>query len=267
MISEASRYFPDISFEEISPLTKSTPPLNTGIILPRTGNPSTLDTLGFISPEVRLPWTPEQTSSAFQTTMKDVEGNLGIKLPTEGRRIKFVPQQSLIPTDPGEKARYLHKYGPDILDKLPKGRPIRNSDGTFDILIADLSYDMTSTFESGLGTLAHEYGHTLGEELVNPILEEMKAETFKLIFLKTYKRIDTFNLDLSNEKSNIHHMARSRLIQLINRGVCEEAILAHLLGNNFGKFTPDDYRNSQASGLSLSFRKNPTDVNKLIYRS
>lgn len=246
----AERYFPGFEFRKFEQ-----PKPNTFEFVPveRTEIPNTpiktvtLDDLTgfaddiFVEPEPQI-WTPRELQQEFVTKLGQIDKQIGCpRLTMRRRTIKFVTRDEMRPKTDEEREWLVQRYG-DYATDGGEGACARNPDGTFTIRIGYAGQEDTASKDDVLGTMGHEYGHTLGKHIDDAVLEELKAYTFANLFMKHYYNVSEYRV-YQMDVSTIHNTALFWLEQLLDREVCEEAILAHLTGKKFGNSSPNDYLN------------------------
>lgn len=182
-------------------------------------------------------WNPRDLLHEFSEQLEIIGKQIGYQLTLDGRNMCFVTPEEMRPQTEKERRRLLRRYGEYARDGgIADCNRKRN--GTFSIRLGFLGKTDDKSKDDVLNTMAHEYGHTLGSRFISPIFEEVKAYTFAALFMKHYGVVE---IDLSLEINNKHKTALFRLEQLVGRGICEEAVIAHLISAPFGQFQPDDY--------------------------
>lgn len=190
-------------------------------------------------PDIVPNWNPEQLHQQFLQNLQMLSEKIGQGLPIEDRYISFVPREEMRPETKEEQLALINTYGEYIKDG-GVGDCARNDDGTFTIRIGYLGEETTTVEDAVIDTLAHEYGHTLGERLPSSIDEELKAYAFTNLFMRHF--FEGIYLMEPVEVSGVHEESLHRLNQLTNAGIPSEAILAQLIGESFGKYNPEAYR-------------------------
>lgn len=199
------------------------------------------------------PLDPEQVKADFERLLADISQSTGQPLTMEGRNMQFVTNDELYPKTDEEINSFRELYGESVIEGGSSGENARNPDGTFTIRIGYFGLEDFVDRDVAIELLAHEYGHTLGRQLDSIIDEELKAYTFEALArrLNKYKDWEGEVFSEIDSYSPVHMEASSRLAYLTQRGVTEEAILAHLTGENFGTTTPDDYFKQLVQGCTV----------------
>ena len=177
----------------------------------------------------------------FEGTLDKISQETGEELDMEKRELFLVASDELKPKTKEEAKKLINKYGRYIL-KRSGGDCKKLEDGNY-ILRVSISEHVQKA--SVLENAAHEYGHTLGKTLDSTIFEELKAFAFASLFQRfyedtnesKYKSAELFDV----HRKDPHEIAKHRLGQLLKTGIPEEAVLSHLTGKKFGRFSPEDY--------------------------
>lgn len=244
----AERYFPGFAFKKSEPVKEAkiiTIPYNGTANFSRPMEVIRLEDLFGDSesvvdePEPQL-WTPSQLQKEFVAQLGKMDRQIRSPRLTMSRRtLTFVTPDEMIPKTDKEKQSLIQRYGNYVADG-GIGDCMRNPDGTFTIRIGFAGQEDTVSKEDVLELMGHEYGHTLGEHLEDPIFEELKANAFANLFMRSYFNVSRYRI-YQIDVSTIHDTAQFWLEQLLDKGINEEAILAHLTGNRFRKSYPNDY--------------------------
>lgn len=192
-------------------------------------------------------WNSKQVRQLFRRNLTKLGRAFDQPLPIENRRILFVTREDMSPETDTVKQSLVRRYGEYMVDG-GAGDCQRNQDGSFELRIGFEGGERYYDKYSVLKTLAHEYGHTLGERISDPLFEEMKAYAFTELFMKCLRPSVIDGGTVYTQKTlNLHQTAVYRMEQLIKRGISHQQILAHLTGENFGYTQSDDYRKALAS--------------------
>lgn len=182
---------------------------------------------------------PLKAYHRFGELLKQLDTQIGYPRLTLNRRmIKIVPPAEMCPKTDEDIQWLLKRYGEYAIDGCA-GDCTRLANGTFMLRIG-LAGEKVSESEA-IETIAHEYGHTLSGDIEEPIIEELKAYAFEDYFMRKYHNV-VANIYSLLDVSTVHKQALFRLMQLTERGICAESILAHLTGRRFGEYQPNDYR-------------------------
>ncbi len=176
----------------------------------------------------------------FEETLDRISQGTGEKLSMERRELLLVDLGDLKPKTKEEVKRLVKRYGKYVIDG-----------GNGDCIKEDENFRLRvgvpktgSRKDLILDIAAHEYGHTLEPTLDSAIFEELKAFAFASLFERFYEGVvkSSYNdQGVKFRKDRPHTVARHKLTQLLQAGVPEEAIIAHLTGEKFGRFNPADY--------------------------
>lgn len=237
------RYFPGFAFTPYQPTEITTIPLEekTQNTLPSIGKVYVGDAFDGLSiRELKLStyeWNPTQIQKEFEEQLQSISVQIGgPPLTISNIDIQFVTKEEMLHKTDAERQSLIDWYGGDYIADGVTSDCQRNNDGTFTLRIVDTSKEKSMAKDDVLQSMAHEYGHTLGPEfLESPVFEELKAYTFARLFMRhSYDDgLDTLQI--------VHKTASLKLGQLLDSGLKEEAIIAHLIGQPFGGFQPDDY--------------------------
>lgn len=198
------------------------------------GSPDIIDIVES-EPEV---WTFNQLQQDFARQLSEIDRQtITPRLTMHNRTFKFVTRDEMRPKSDAERKRLVERYGDYIVDGRI-GDCKRNADGTFELRIGFAGQENSASKESVLEMKAHEYGHSLGQHLEDTTLEELKAYTFENLFMRYYCNANEYRVSRMDALT-IHDTASFWLEQLLDAGIKEEAILAHLTGERFGKYYPD----------------------------
>lgn len=180
----------------------------------------------------------------FVEKLASLSKQINQPLTMQGRTFLFVPDEELLPKTKENKQDLIKKYGETIIENAA-GDCTRHDDGTYTLRIG---LDVAGMEEDDvLNTMAHEYGHTLGKSIDVPIFEELKAYAFAHLFMRHHWEVDILHIIAIGR--SVHFKALDRVEQLQETGISIEAILAHLTGEVFAGYKPDDYRASLAAKL------------------
>ena len=214
---------------------------------PETGKVDALrsklsDAVNGVRNSVRIPWDQDGVLSFFGEVLYYAESDSGASLPLDNREITFVPRSDLVPEDPGEKERLAAKYGgKGYILKNIAGDCLRLADGRFRIRLGYLGQEREASWNQVMGTLAHEYGHTLGVKIDDPVFEEVKAYAFQKFTMRYLLGQGRYFID-GYYRDRVHDIAASALNQLLSAGIIEEAVIAHVTGLPFGGVKPNSYQ-------------------------
>lgn len=251
----AEKFFSGFTFQEFKarePEEITTVPY-TGTVFPVSSESITL--ADFVSDvgdleeltieETSAEWNPGQIRQEFLKVLRDLDAKLGYpRLTMRRRSVQFVTKDEIRPQTEEEKQQLIEKYGGDyILDGIT-GDCTRNTDGSFTLRVGFKGEEEAVHHDDVLQTVAHEYGHTVGERLEDATLEELKAYTFENLVMREFYKASQY-YPYVMDASTTHSIALFRLEQLLTRGIPEEAILAHVTGRRFGKCYPNDYLSLQ----------------------
>lgn len=237
------QYFPDFTFRPVQ--NWSIPPIILVPYDPPHKKPirdieviDLRDDIGIKLIEDTESWTIPQIKREFKTLLGNIRADIKHPhLTMRGRSFTFVPREAMRPQTEEERQWLITTYGEYVKDG-GAGSCEWNADGTFTLKVAYT--DTSSGKDDKIAIMGHEYGHTLGKRLEPVVFEELKAYTFSNLIMKYYHNTEyrVFPID----DTNIHNAAQAKLLQLLEAGIPEEAILAHLTGEQFGEFQPDDYK-------------------------
>ncbi len=184
-----------------------------------------------------MDWRADEIRLEFRNGLSALASEFNIDLPTSSYRVVFVGSKNMLPKDKEPRERLARRYGAYILDGI-SGSCTRLPNGRFRLRLGYMGKQKVVDKDSVMETLSHEYGHTLGDLIDNPIFEELKADAFCSLFMRVYTDVNEYLID-GESPDKVHDIARSRLAQLTLRGFSEGAIIAHLTGKSFGDFRPD----------------------------
>lgn len=189
--------------------------------------------------EPEYSWTRRNIQSAFRRQLAEIRHSIGEpSLTMRDRSLHFVSPRQMKPSTEKERKDLLDRYGEYMKDG-GAGDCTRHDDGTFTLRVAFGAKPPKLT-DNEISIAAHEYGHTLGEQIEDPVTEELKADAFQILFMKHFYRVGSYLI--SPIPDTVHEIALFRLEQLIITGkMPEEAIIAHLTEGPFGRFSPTDY--------------------------
>lgn len=188
------------------------------------------------------PWTAEYIVDIFPKHLKTVSRRIQQPLTMNSRTLVIVTRDDLRPKTEQEKQGLRERYGEYIVEG-GIGDCDRKSDGTFIMRVGYLGREKEVDIEEVLGVAAHEYGHTLGYDL-DPVNEELKADIMEYLIMNNYRK-DIIYENFTFDDTTVHRQAMVRMEQLMEAGIPPQAILAHLIGENFGEFGPEDWRDLQ----------------------
>lgn len=244
----AERYFAGFEFKKFEPVK----PFIITVPSERTETPSipirvvhVIDLVGSLNgptvePEPDL-WASNQLQREFVTQLDQIDRQIRYpRLTMHRRTMTFVTTDEMLPQTDEERQQLIQKYGGDYIADGGAGDCRRNPDGTFTMRIGFAGQEDTASKDEIFEVMGHEYGHTLGVTLEDPIFEELKAYTFANLLMKHYYDVDEYCVT-QMDVSTVHDTAQFWLEQLLEKGISEEAILAHLTGRKFGKSYPKDY--------------------------
>ena len=191
---------------------------------------------------VRTTWSQDGVLRLFEEVLYYAGSDSEASLPLDKREITFVPRSDLVPEDLGEKERLATKYGGEgyVLKNIV-GDCLRLPDGRFRIRLGYLGQERETTQNQVVGTLAHEYGHTLGDQIPDPTFEEVKAYAFQKFIMRYLLGEGRYFIN-GYYRDRVHDIARSALNQLVTAGIAEEAVVAHVTGLPFGLVHPNSYQ-------------------------
>lgn len=211
-----------------------------------SGHPSCEDlTKGFSGiaevEEELQPWKVDQVMITFLTQLKELDGQIRYpRLTMRKKTIIFVNFDDIQAKTDEERYRLANVYGDYIVDNVA-GNHIRNPDGSHTIRIGFAGQENIKSKNDVLAVMSHEFGHGVGRKLEDPILEELKAETFANLFMKKIHGVKELKNCFIGKASNVHETALTWLSDLLDNGFSEEDILAHLTGKRFGSSYPKNY--------------------------
>lgn len=250
----AERYFPGFEFKKFEPPKPITFEL---VPVERTEIPNgpietvTLGELtGFendivVEPESQV-WTPRELQREFITQLGQIDRQIGYpRLTMRKRTMKFATRDEMRPKTDEERQWLVQRYGDYITDG-GAGDCARNPNGTFTLRIGYAGQEDTASKDNVISVMAHEYGHTIGRHIDDAVLEELKAYTFTNLFMRHYYNVSEYCV-YQVDVSSVHDTALFWLEQLLDNGISEEAILAHLTGKRFRQFYPNDYLKHNSS--------------------
>jgi hypothetical protein len=186
-------------------------------------------------------WSFDIVLTDFKTILGKMEKSLGVNLPIDKRYFFNVEAQKFIPEVQEERERLAQKYGEYILNGIDGSCERLENDEGFLIMVGFKGREDSVDHLRVLSVLAHEYGHSLGENIKDVENEELKADAFSNLFMRFYYDVDEYwdDCDLSPDKK--HDIATHKLNLLRIKGNREEEILAQLTGINFGGFSENSY--------------------------
>ena len=185
---------------------------------------------------VPLPWTEQWVMAKFESILGDISRDTKqTPLSLKGRSVRFVPRGKLRPQSETERRYLIERYGDYIVDG-GAGDCVKLGDGSYAIRIGYAGEEETIPEHTVVELVGHEYGHTLGDTLAIAVLEELKAYAFANLAMRKYYNVFVCQWDAST----VHEEALSTLGQLIDRGIKEEMVIAHLTGEPFGIYQAND---------------------------
>ena len=241
------QFFPDVTLDlpkgPLSPRDGAygaQKPLETGKVNALKSKLS--DAVNGVKKTVRIPWDQHGVLRLFEEVLYDAGSDSKASLPLDKRVINFVPRSDLVPEDPGEREKLSAKYGGEgyALTSII-GSCLRLPDGGFRIRLGYLGQEREASWNQVLGTLAHEYGHTLGDQIDDLVLEEVKAYAFQKFIMRYLLGKGRYFIN-GYYRDRVHDIARSALNQLVTAGIVEEAVIAHVTGLPFGLVHPNSYQ-------------------------
>jgi hypothetical protein len=196
-------------------------------------------------------WNSRQIKQKFKRSLRKMSKVLQQPLPTDDVKIVFVTREDMKPKTEAEKRALVAMYGEYMRDG-GSGDCHRNPDNSFRFRIGYRGLERVHEGITVLKTVAHEYGHSLGIRIPDPIFEEMKASTFAQLFMTfAHPNLIDGGLAYTMERLNVHQTAVYRMEQLVCQGITHEQILAQLIGQRFGYAQPDDYKHAIAQYRQL----------------
>lgn len=229
-MSVESQYFPDVNFSELTE------------VFPKRGRVERFLSR-YLQREPRIYYDEhvalDQLLEDFSGTLDTVSASTGARLTMEGIHIQLITRKQLVKSL-SQPSKLEEVHGDGVLENID-GNCTRNPDGKWLLNIVQNKTDHVVQVSQVKEILAHEYGHTLGNEFnANPMLEEIKAYAFQVLAISAAWRIPLASYSLSGTYANYtHDVARDRLMQLRDRGFPPEVIIATLTGKPFGNFRPD----------------------------
>ncbi|HVA97079.1 MAG TPA: hypothetical protein VND99_05485 [Candidatus Acidoferrales bacterium] len=133
------------------------------------------------------------------------------------------------------------RYGNEHAYDGAGGLCTRYSDGSITMQVVVPENTKIISLKDMIKKTLHEYGHSLGEFLEHAVLEELKAMAFISLGMRYYLNTDQPDRNVEPGVSRVHENAVYWFGQLLDQGITEEEILAHLTGRPFGSAMPDDY--------------------------
>lgn len=244
----AERYFPGFDFIRFEPskLKEITEVLHDGDDLSDYSVESfTLEESGDfppiheVEPELSV-WKVDDLQVRFVSLLRSIDKQINHPRLTMSRMtMRFVSRDEMRPKTEEEKQMLIQRYGDYIVDG-GVGDCTRNPNGTYSLRIGYAGCENSASLDEVLSVMGHEYGHTVGEQIEDPVLEELKAYAFANLVMRVFYGVRDYRV-YQMDVSNVHETALFWLEQLLDRGVSEEEILAHLTMRRFGKSYPYDY--------------------------
>lgn len=192
-------------------------------------------------------WKFDKVLREFSVITGLMEQELEISLPMNNRSVSFVERMKLIPEDPDDIMALVDKYGKYIIDGIA-GDCTRFQDGSFAIRVGYKGQEDRIPKSEAMYVLAHEYGHSLGEHIEDPVFEEVKAYAFARLVMQYYFQSDYVGMESRTlQPDRVHDIAIHRIEQLNARRIGEAEIIAHLTARPFGRHQPSDYQNRLAA--------------------
>ena len=216
-MSVESQYFPDVNFRELTE------------VLPER---SRLERLipGFLRREPRVYYDEhvalDQLLDDFSETLGMVSASTGTRLTMDGVHVQLITRKQLI-NSLNNPSKLEEVHGDGVLQMID-GNCTKNPDGTWLINIVQNRTDHVVQVSRSMEILAHEYGHTLGNEFnAHPMLEEVKAYAFQAMAMAANWKIPESYYKLSGTYVNYtHDVARYRLMKIRDRGFTTGIIIA-----------------------------------------
>ncbi len=178
----------------------------------------------------------------FLRVLRGVNRSTNTQLGMRKRSLKFVPKEELKPKTPEEENSLVNQYG-EYMRGGGAGDCTRLPDGTFEMR-AGVEASSIDRF-SVMYVVAHEYGHTLGPRIEPIVFEELKADAFASLCERVDLGVDdsTFHDAYGNYKpDHPHDVAKHRLGELLRADISEGAIISHLIGRKFGRYSPKSWQ-------------------------
>ena len=181
----------------------------------------------------------------FKDILKGVNRKINTRLSMRNREMKIVSDMDMRPKTPEEAQKLVDRYGEYMRDG-GNGDCTQLGDGSF-LMRVGLRSSGKREWPSALYIVSHEFGHTLGYNIDDVNFEELKADAFASIC----ERVDTNAINSSYEEINEqlnpdhpHDVAKHRLGELLRANIGEGAILSHLIGRKFGRYSPRSWESS-----------------------
>src|SRR3989338_9398716 len=134
----------------------------------------------------QIPWTQNQVKKEFMEGLRSLNTEIGHSgLTIRDKVIRFVTPEVINRLSDLEGQAMQNRYH-EIIELAGSCR--RNLDGTFLLKIGFATQEETTSKDTILGVMAHEYGHALGEILDSAVFEELKAYAFENFFLRCFKK-------------------------------------------------------------------------------
>lgn len=251
----SEKYFPGFEFRKFEqpktfeiisiPYERKDEPLNPAETVRLPAKTIRLDDLendwGDITEPSLEVWNPNQVMQEFTRQLSFLDAQVVYpRLTMRRRTMKFVTSDEMLPQTDEDRQRLIQRYG-DYGADGGAGDCKRFPNGTFTMRIGFAGQENSASKVDVLEVMSHEYGHTLGEYLDDPVLEELKAYTFANLLMRYFYNAKEIHRLYIMDESSVHDTATFWLEQLLDKGVSEEAVLAHLTGKRFGNSYANDY--------------------------
>lgn len=186
-------------------------------------------------------WTEDGIRKEFFQTLKRLNKIVPEHRLTMARRsIVFVTPEEMVPRTKEDIQLHQDRYGVGY-QYLNDADVYQTPWGTFKIRIGYKGRELDSCKESVLEAMFHEYGHTISGIKDDEVHEELKACAFEMFSMKNFLNQKVAVVRYPNKVENIHERALFKLGQLTYRGVCPEAIIAHIIERPFAGYGSYDY--------------------------
>lgn len=223
------RYIPDINFGR---------PLGESIILPSLEDLHCELKEKRENPVLNKFYEYAQTGWNFSYIIRDFRGILEYLGGLYDRQFSWynmdfrLVDREILQPKTQEKETAVRQYGQGALEKETMGDCERMGNRNL-LRIGFAGLENDSTSDEVLETSAHEYGHTLGLQIDQSVIEELKAYSFEALVMRIHNK-ETVHLIDSDHTGDVHDSAIEALSNLQARHVTEEEILWHLTGERFG---------------------------------